>query len=429
MLFLDDNKLNRGIFMDTRVRKIILASFAVIVILMLTGCALKDFKVKRQAQITDTEIDEIDKALQEIERVSELIEQDNPDVPIEEMKDQTPSEDESGLPIKNVKEGDLVEFPNLKATDPDGDLIEYEFTSPLNRRGKWQTKEGDAGRYKITITASDGTNKVNQDVIIIVKALNRAPVLEIEEKTVVVSEGEKITLTAKATDPDNDDVTITYTGWMIGPVKTTDYRDAGEHTVIITADDGKAKVQEEIKVIVENVNRGPRIELITDIVITEGDKITIEPRASDPDGDEINFMYSRPVDPSGVWRTEDGDSGKYRITVTATDGQAEDQTSFYIVVESLNKAPVITVPEEVIYVDEGELVSINAEITDPENDEMTIAYTGWMTSDTYMTDYEDQGTHKTTIKATDGINSAEKEITIIVKDVNRAPVFETGAFD
>jgi VCBS repeat-containing protein len=46
-----------------------------------------------------------------------------------------------------------------------------------------------------------------------------------------------------------------------------------------------------------------------------------------------------------------------------------------------------------------------------------------------MTDFEDQGTHKVTIKATDGINSAEKEITIVVKDVNRAPVFETGAFD
>lgn len=415
--------------MDTRVRKIILASFAVLVILMLTGCALKDFKVKRKAEITDTEMDEIDKALQEIEKVSELIEQETPDVPIQEMKDQTSTEDESGLPIKNVKEGDLVEFPNLKASDPDGDIIEYEFTSPLNRRGKWQTKEGDAGRYKVTITASDGTNKVSQDVIIIVKALNRPPVLDITEKTVVVSEGEKITLSAKATDPDNDDVTITYTGWMIGPVKTTDYRDAGEHTVIVTADDGKEKVQEEIKIVVENINRGPKIKSITDIVITEGDKITIEPVATDPDGDVLSFIYSRPVDPTGVWPTKEGDSGKYRITVTATDGELEDTTSFYIVVESLNKAPVISVPAEMIYVDEGDTVNINADITDPENDEMTITYTGWMTTDTYTTDYEDQGTHKVTIQATDGINSAEKEITIVVNDVNRAPVFETGAFD
>ncbi|MBN1644800.1 hypothetical protein JW851_02005 [Candidatus Woesearchaeota archaeon] len=415
--------------MDTRVRKIILASFTILVILMLTGCALKDFKIKRKAQITDTEIDEIDKALQEIEKVSELIEQENPDVPIEEMKDQTPEEDDSGLPAKTVKEGDLVEFPNLKATDPDGDLIEYTFTAPLNRRGKWQTKEGDAGRYKVTITASDGINKVSQDVVIIVKALNRPPVLSIKEKTIVVSEGEKITLSATATDPDGDEVKISYTGWMTGPVKTTDYRDAGEHTVIVTASDGKEKTQEEIKVVVENVNRGPRIEAITDIVITEGDKITIEPKATDPDGDEINFVYSRPVDPTGVWRTAEGDSGKYRITVTATDGELEDQTSFYIVVESLNKPPIITVPTEMITVDEGELVSINAEITDPENDEMTITYTGWMTTDTYMTDYEDQGTHQVTIKATDGVNTAEKEITIIVNDVNRAPVFETGAFD
>lgn len=419
--------------MDTRVRKIILAITAILVILMLTGCALQDFKIKRKAQITDTEMDDIDKALQEIEKVSELIEQEDADVPIKEMKDQTPSETEieedTGLPTKIVTEGDLIEFPNLKATDPDGDPITYTFTTPLNKRGLWQTKEGDAGRYKITITASDGTNKVSQDIIIIVNALNKPPVLEIAEKTVIVKETEEVKLSAKATDPDGDEVTITYTGWMLGPVKTTDYRDAGEHTVIVTATDGKEKVQEEIKVIVENVNRGPKIEAITDIIITEGDKITIEPRATDPDADELGFVYSRPVDNLGVWQTKEGDAGKYRITVTATDGELEDQTSFYIVVQSLNKQPIIEVPAEIIYVDEGQTVKINAQITDPENDEMTITYSGWMTTDVYTTDYEDQGTHKVTIKATDGINTATKEITVVVKDINRPPVFTTGAFD
>ncbi|MBW2968966.1 hypothetical protein KY314_02520 [Candidatus Woesearchaeota archaeon] len=416
--------------MDTRVRKIILASFAIIIVLMLTGCALKDFKIKRKAQITDTEMDEIDKALQEIEKVSELIEQDNPDVPIEEMKDQTPEEiDSTGLPTKTVKEGELIEFPNLKATDPDGDIIEYTFTSPLNRKGKWQTKEGDAGKYKITITASDGENTVSQDVVLIVQTLNKPPVISIEEETIIVSEGEKIEIRAKATDPDGDKVKLSYTGWMTGPVKTTDYQDAGEHTVILTATDGKEEVRQELEIIVENINRGPKLEQIGDIVIKEGDKITIEPTASDPDGDEINYIYSRPVDPLGVWETEEGDAGKYRIMVTATDGDLEDTTSFYVVVESLNKPPVITVAQEIIRIEEGETVYIDAMITDPENDELTITYTGWMTTDTYTTDYEDQGTHEVKINAADGINTATKIVTVIVEDINRAPVFETGSFD
>jgi len=418
--------------MDTRVRKIMLGSFAILIILMLTGCALKDFKIKRKAQVQDTEMDDIDKALQEIEKVSELIEDEEADVPIEEMKDQTPEEtqiDESGLPTKTVTEGALVAFPNLKATDPDGDPIQYTFTEPLNRKGKWQTAEGDAGKYKITITASDGENRVSQDVIIIVKPLNRPPAIELEEKTIIASEGEKIEIKAKTSDPDGDDVTLSFTGWMNGPIKHTDYRDAGEHTVILLATDGKEETREEVRVIIENVNRGPKIETISDIVITEGDKITIEPRATDPDNDEINFKYSKPVNPLGVWQTEEGDAGKYRVTVTATDGEIEDQTSFYIVVQSLNKPPVIEVLSTTINVQEGETVNINAEITDPENDEMTITYTGWMTTDTYTTDYQDQGTHQVTIEATDGINSAEKTITIIVEDINRPPVFETGSFE
>lgn len=419
--------------MDTRVRKIIIASLVVMIVLMLTGCALKDFKLKRKAQIEDTSIDEIDKVLQDVERVSELIEDDEADVPIEEMKDQTPGTeletDESGLPVKNIVEGQLVSFPNLKAIDPDGDAITYTFTEPLNKRGMWQTAEGDAGRYKVTITASDGKNRVSQDVIIIVKPLNRPPMLEILQAQITIKEGEKAIISAKATDPDGDNVKLIYTGWMLGPEKITNYKDAGEHKVIVTADDGKAKVQQEVAITVENVNRGPKIEPISDIVIKEGDKITIEPRATDPDGDEINFVYSKPVMPNGIWQTKDGDAGKYRVTVTATDGEIEDTTSFYVVVESLNKAPVIEVPLETIRVQEGDTMNIKATVTDPENDELTISYSGWMESDTYVTDYDDQGTHQVKITATDGINTVSKTIVVIVDDVNRAPVFDESSFE
>jgi hypothetical protein len=406
--------------METRVRKIILATLAVLVILMLTGCALKDFKIKRKAQIADTDMDEIDKALQEIEKVSELIESDDQDVPLEEMKTQNPQIDASGLPIKEITEGDLVSFPNLKATDPDGDTITYTFTSPLDKNGKWQTKEGDAGQYKVTITASDGKNKVNQEVFLIVKALNRPPVIELEETTVSVKEGEKVEIRAKATDPDGDQVKVTYTGWMLGPIKTTDFRDAGDHKVIITASDGKETVQEEVIVSVQNVNRAPKLDPITDIVLKEGDRITIKPIADDPDGDRLTL---------GLWQTKEGDAGKYRITLTASDGILEDSTSFHIVVESLNKAPVIELAEDTIEAEEGDIIHIDATITDPENDEMTVTYKGWMTTDTYTTDYEDAGTHQVIITATDGINTATEEVTIIVSNVNRPPTFESGAFD
>src|SRR3989338_8163256 len=41
----------------------------------------------------------------------------------------------SDLPRKWAVEGDLVNFPNLKATDPDGDPLTYTFSTPLSDKG------------------------------------------------------------------------------------------------------------------------------------------------------------------------------------------------------------------------------------------------------------------------------------------------------
>ena len=91
-----------------------------------------------------------------------------------------PKTDLKDVPKKEVVEGDLVNFPNLKATDPDGDPITYTFTAPFDEHGKWQTKAGDAGDHLVSITATDGTNTVSQQVLIVVRAKNRAPEIKME---------------------------------------------------------------------------------------------------------------------------------------------------------------------------------------------------------------------------------------------------------
>jgi len=346
--------------------------------------------------------------------------------PKEEPKE-TPKEEPKGdLPTKKVTEGDLVDFPNLKATDPDGDPISYTFSQPIDSEGQWQTAEGDAGEYKITITASDGKNEVSQDVLIIVEALNKAPVLELAE-SISVKEGEEVKIVIKATDADGDDVKVSFSGWMNGPSKKTTYSDAGEHEVTVTATDGTHEVTEIVKIMVENVNRAPKLNSIKDVTITEGDKVTLSPIAEDPDKDDLTYTYSKPMNPEGVWSTTDGDVGKYKINVTVSDGDMTDSVAFYLTVESLNKAPIIDVADSMSF-DEGDVVDLNPKITDPENDELTITYSGWMSSSTYQTDYEDAGTHEVTIKASDGINTAEKTVSVVVREVNRPPAFDSGSF-
>ncbi len=339
----------------------------------------------------------------------------------------TVSPEDAGLPRKTVIEGELVNFPNLEATDPDGDPITYTFTPPLDATGKWQTKVGDAGTYRVTITASDGKNSVSQIVIIEVKPKNLPPQIQLASKQITVKEGEMVTINVQGSDPDGDKIVMSFDGWMNGPSKMTGYDDAGVHEVGIIASDGKATVREVVKVIVENVDRPPVISPLPDVKVKEGDKVTVKPTATDPDGDKVTFKFSPPLGPDGTWQTTSKDVGRYVINVTAVSGSLGSSTSFALTVESLNKPPVIQVTTPVT-VDEGSTVVLNPVITDPEGDELTITYSGWMKSNTYTTTYEDAGTHLVTITASDGINTAKKDVTVVVNDVNRPPTFGSGAF-
>lgn len=333
-----------------------------------------------------------------------------------------------GIPTKTVTEGELVSFPNLKATDPDGDKITYTFTPPLDSVGKWQTKVGDAGEYRVTITASDGKNSVSQVVIVQVNPKNKPPVIKLASNEIKVKEGESVKLNAQISDPDGDKVSITYDGWMTSPTKATGYNDAGTHEAGIIASDGMATTRETITVIVENVDRAPILSAIADISVKEGEIVSVNPSAIDPDGDKIAFTFSKPLQSDGTWHTTGKDVGKYKINVTASDGSLLATTSFALTVESLNKAPIIQMAD-LITVDEGQTVTLSPVITDPEGDELTVTYSGWMKSNTYATTYEDSGSHLVTITVNDGINTAKKDVTVVVNDFNRPPTFGTGAFN
>ncbi len=338
-----------------------------------------------------------------------------------------PTPDLKDVPIKELIEGELVSFPNLKAVDPDGDPITYTFTEPLNEKGKWQTKEGDAGDKLVTITASDGTNTVSQQVLLRIKPKNKPPVISLAEP-VEAKEGETFTIQPNATDPEGKPVTLTYSGWMTSETKEVTYGEAGLHKVIITATDGTATITKEVIVSVQKANRAPELAEISTIKIKEGQKATISANAKDPDNDKLVITYDFPFDDAGVWQTEIGDAGEYDVAVKASDGSLTAERTAKIIIEAVNKAPVIDM-QAAISVKEGETVTLNPTITDPEGDEIRVTYSGWMTSTVKSTGYDDQGNHKVTIAARDTAgNEAKLEVIITVEDMNRPPIFGAGSF-
>jgi formylmethanofuran dehydrogenase subunit D len=330
-------------------------------------------------------------------------------------------------------EGDLVAL-KLKAVDPDGMPLTYYYTKPFNDKGLWQTADGDAGKYLVTVTAGDQFSNTTADILVVIKPSNKAPIIDCPDET-HVKEGETVNLECNFFDKENDPLIIEYSGWMTSPTYTTNFESAGLHKVFVKVSDGFHNVTKVIDVYVDNVDRAPIFsEHLKDMTVTEGDIVALNPNVTDPDkGDEVKITYSDPFNSKGIWKTQVGDVGTYPISVVASDGTLNTKETFTLTVKMLNTAPVMKTIQN-ITVNEGETVTIKPEVTDRENDPITITYTGWMKDTTYTTTFDDaypkgcskpgcDATYKVTVTASDGQYDVSQDVYVTVKDKNRPPVF------
>ena len=320
------------------------------------------------------------------------------------------------------KEGDLVSFPNLAEEDEDGDTITYEFTSPLDEEGMWQTEEGDAGSYDVLITATDEKGaSTEQFITLIIESQNAAPTIIIDDLT--VTEGETVVLEPNVKDEDGDEVSISFSGWMTSSFKATTFTDAGEYEVIITATDAKgASTTERVLITVLDQNQKPIVDIVEDITVIEGERVAVEVVAEDPEGESMTFSFSPPLDSNGEWQTEVGDAGSYETRVIVSDGKDTTERDFAITVQPLNQPPQLIIEEKFITVIETETVSLQIDAQDPEGTAINLDISGWMTEREKETTYDDAGQHEVIITATDEDGYETTEIVqVTVKDKNRPP--------
>jgi len=329
-------------------------------------------------------------------------------------------------------EGDLIKL-ELKAKDPDGDKLTYQYSEPFNDNGLWQTKDGDAGKYLVKVSVSDGKAESSADVLVIVKPSNKAPIIDCMDD-LRVKEGETIELKCNFFDKENDPLVIEYSGWMTSTTYTTGYESAGKHKVFVKVSDGFHNVTKTINIVVDNVDRAPIFEeKIKDLTVVETDVITLKPKVFDPDGDSVKLIYSEPFNNNGVWKTKIGDAGTYPVSIVASSGELTTKETFTITVKMLNTAPVMKTIQN-ITVEEGETITLKPDVVDREEDMISITYSGWMKSSTYTTTYEDaypkgcdtpgcSASYKVTVTASDGQYNVSQDIYVIVKDKNRPPQF------
>lgn len=154
-----------------------------------------------------------------------------------------------------VMEGDKIKIEPY-VTDPDGDNIKIIFGHPLSNKGEWQTSLGDAGRYEANVLATDGINSVVRKVILDITMKNTAPVLK-PISDIVVEEGDVVRLDIEAYDREKDKIEILISGWMTSQERKTDYDDAGEYTVKVTATDGFLSTEQIVHITIKDKNRPP----------------------------------------------------------------------------------------------------------------------------------------------------------------------------
>ncbi len=349
-------------------KKSIIIVSVLILTVFLVGCL--DYKAygvpqKEAAAAPDSLVDEItqiEKQLQEQEKVNADAEQEAAEVEKEtpaevaegEVMEEVPEGvgdevvlpeldvekevKEEGLQTITVKENELVKL-NVKVTDPDKDQVTYTFSKPLDEKGQWKTNYGDAGDYTVTITASDGKLTTEKKVRLVVERVNVPPVID-PLGDLRAREGDKVTFSPKVSDPNKDKVTVTISDPLSQGSWQTDHTSAGEYVITVLGSDGELESEKTFRLLVEDVNVLPEVSNLPETLkVKEGDTVQLKPSVSDLDEDPITVTISDPVGDDGEWETSFTDHGEYVVTITVSDGKDTVVKKVTITVDDVNMPP------------------------------------------------------------------------------------------
>jgi MBG domain/Putative Ig domain/Bacterial Ig domain len=274
---------------------------------------------------------------------------------------------------KNVTEGELLRF-TVNATDPDGDAVTYSAgdlptgaTLDINSGAfSWIPDYTQAGNYSVVFTATDnGTPPMSasETITITVGNVNRPPVLEpIGNRT--VNEGQILTISIKATDPDGDSLTYSASNLPLGAsfepraqtfTWTPKYDQAGNYVSVLfmVTDNGlpPTSASEAITITVGNINHPPILASIGDRTGTEGQLLEFTITATDPDEDGLAYSASDlplgatfdPITQKFSWTPGFDQAGNYTVEFTVVDNGSPlevDSEIVTITIGNVNRAPV-----------------------------------------------------------------------------------------
>ncbi|MBE7503058.1 MAG: immunoglobulin domain-containing protein [Verrucomicrobiales bacterium] len=224
----------------------------------------------------------------------------------------------------------------------------------------------------------------------------------------------------------------------------------GSYSVVVSNPVGSA-TSRNASLTVLAANTPPVLQDIPDQFVNEGERMTLQLRATDPDGpDELLRFNLVGIVPEGVglnsrtglfsWTPSEAQGpGAYLFRVQLTDSgnpPLSDSTSFSVIVKEVNLPPIMG-PSVTYGVDEGSSVSFHVEASDPDLPPQSLTYTllsspsGAVRIDSATgvvtwatTEADGPSTNRLMVRVTDDGTprlSATNEMLVIVREMNLVP--------
>ncbi|MSS73053.1 MAG: T9SS type A sorting domain-containing protein, partial [Candidatus Latescibacteria bacterium] len=320
----------------------------------------------------------------------------------------------------------------------------------------------DPATVSSPVPTEDGTTRID-----ILLQTNQKPAFN-PTGPQAVDEGQLLTFTVSATDPDAGDVlTYTATGLPSGATFdaltrtlswTPDFTQAGPYTVTFTATDNGnpiLSVSQTVSITVNDVNRAPALAIDPNgnaadgsFTVNEGVALNFSVNATDLDvGDGLTITATGV--PTGAtfsggtftWTPDFTQAGTYPVTFKVEDNGSPKLSSTKLVtitVNNVNRAPILTVPASVP-ANEGVALSFHVSAADSDiGDVVTFTATdlpsGATFSDSTLTwtpTFTQSGSYTVKFTVTDNGNpnlgDGPKSVTITVNNMNRAPILTVPA--